>query len=261
MLGRHHLLISLFTVFTILAPFSISFSDLTLVVFLGVAVGALIPDVDSPDATIFHNKVKGVSRNLRGITNFFAIVFPAFGFVTKYLIYKPALLICKKTILKEFSIEEKHRGFLHSLIGLAFLIILTSLYLLIFILVFNVFSLIHFVLFVVGYSVGAFLHLVEDSCTKSGIAFKYPFSKEAYKGQIVTSPFNVSQPDFFMGFLMVTSLISFFLPSSLKIDPIIVSFGMFVLMLLSWFIFLRFIAKVRLVTEGITYYENSKSMF
>lgn len=261
MLGRHHLLISLFTVFTIFAPFSTSFSDLTLVIFLGVAVGALIPDVDSPDATIFHNKVKGVSRNLRGITNLFAIVFPAFGFVTKYFIYKPALIICKKTILKDFSIEERHRGFLHSLIGLAFLIGLTSLYLLIFILVFNIFSIIHFVLFVVGYSIGAFLHLVEDSCTKSGIAFKYPFSKAAYKGQIVTSPFNVSQPDFFMGFLMLTSVISFFLPSSTKVEPIIVSFGMFLLMLLTWFIFLDFIAKVRVDMTGTTSYENSKSIF
>lgn len=261
MLGRHHLLISLFTVFTILAPFSTSFSDLTLVIFLGVAVGALIPDVDSPDATIFHNKVKGVSRNLRAITNLFAIVFPAFGFITKYFIYKPALIICKKTILKEFSIQERHRGFLHSLIGLVFLIILTSLYLLIFIIVFKVFSLTHFVLFVLGYSVGAFLHLVEDSCTKSGIAFNYPFSKNAYKGQIVTSVFTVSQPDFFMSFLMVTSIVSFFLPRSIKIDPILVSFVMFLVILLSWFVFLRFIAKVRLDPEGITYYESSKSMF
>ena len=57
MLGRHHLLLSLFTVTLLFVPYFQEYTELTLLILLGVAVGSLVPDTDSPDAAIFHEKI------------------------------------------------------------------------------------------------------------------------------------------------------------------------------------------------------------
>ncbi len=57
MLGRHHLLISVFTAAFLFIPYFQENMELTFIMLLGVAVGSLVPDADSPDAAIFHKKV------------------------------------------------------------------------------------------------------------------------------------------------------------------------------------------------------------
>lgn len=62
-----------------------------LVALVGTAIGSLIPDAGSPNAAIFHTKVSGLRGDIGDVMNSIGILYPAFGYVTKYLIYKPSV--------------------------------------------------------------------------------------------------------------------------------------------------------------------------
>jgi len=262
MLGRHHLLLSLFSVALIFVPYFKDRPELTLVVLLGVAIGSLIPDSDSPDAAIFHDKVY-IKGNLGVIINgLFAHLFPIFGFITKYMIYGPAVFIFGNTILKKYEIKPHHRGFLHSFIGICTSTILTAIYLLIILLILNWFNIIFFISFLLAYVCGAFMHLLEDSSTVSGIQFNYPFSNLKLSGGLHTKIESSLEPDLFTGFLGFSIIALFFGIESKYIaftnwiiTPITVLF-----LILSWFIFLFFVAKIKIERGEIKSYPNVKSM-
>lgn len=47
--------------------------------------------------------------------------------------------------------------------------------------------------------VGQFMHLFEDSCTKSGINWGFPFNKKELRGSIITFNRSDQRPKYFAG--------------------------------------------------------------
>ncbi|MFB6115765.1 MAG: hypothetical protein ABEK04_05795, partial [Candidatus Nanohalobium sp.] len=92
MLGRQHLMLSVATVSVVLAPYLESAEGFVIVMLLGTGIGSLIPDVDAQDAAVFHNDIRGLNGDVGDtVNNFIGPLLPAFGYTTKYAIYKPAV--------------------------------------------------------------------------------------------------------------------------------------------------------------------------
>jgi membrane-bound metal-dependent hydrolase YbcI (DUF457 family) len=237
--------------------------ELTLVILIGVAVGSLVPDADSPDAAIFHERVHVKGKLGTIINGLISPLFPIFGTVTKYAIYKPAVLIFGNTILKKYNIGERHRGFLHSFIGIGTATLLTAVYLLIVLLLLKLLNGVYFISFILSYIFGALMHLLEDSATVTGIQFNYPFSNLILKGEVVTRPGEAAKPDQFTMFLGI-SIVALFFALELKYIPLIkvlITIATIIYLILSWTVFLLFVAKVKLVRGELKSYSNVQSLF
>lgn len=246
MLGRHHLTLSVGTVALVVLPLFTLFPNEVLVVLVGTAVGSLIPDADSPDAAIFHPEVRGLEGGFTEILNAAAIVFPAFGYVTRYLIYKPAVLFFDRLVFDEYDVAERHRGFLHSFLGLGTLTVLSAVYLLPVLFLLGLLWIPGILLFMAGYLGGAVLHLVEDSCTKTGIQWNFPFQGWRVKGQITTTA-KSEDMRYQRGLLTVLGVGvagAFLVPSVVTAIPrFTFSIGGFVLAVLVWLVFAKAVAK------------------
>lgn len=125
-----------------------------LVIIIGIAVGSLLPDIDASDAKIMHGSWSPIGR------------------FTKKFFYKP--------LTKTDIFEDKHRGFLHSLLGCVLIFtffapIVVALSVIIWLL--N--PLLYFLSwllwwFWIGIPIGFLLHLAEDSFTMSGVRWFFP---------------------------------------------------------------------------------------
>ncbi|MFB6095750.1 MAG: metal-dependent hydrolase [Halodesulfurarchaeum sp.] len=202
MLGRHHLTLSVGTVALVVLPLFPIYPLVTIVALVGTAIGSLIPDADSQDAAIFHTEVSGIRGDLGDLVNAPGVLYPVFGYVTKYLIYKPAVAFYDRVVFAERDIRERHRGFLHSFLGLGTLTVVTGIYLGIVLLLVGLTWLVGIVVFLAGYLAGAVLHLLEDSCTRSGIQWNFPFDSWRVQGDITTST-DPADMRYQQGFLVV----------------------------------------------------------
>lgn len=233
MLGRHHVSLSVATVALVVLPLFSLYPMLTLIALVGTAIGSLIPDADSPDAAIFHSEVRGVNDLL----NAPAVLYPVFGYVTKYLIYKPVVNFYDTVVFNQYDIGERHRGFLHSFLGLVTLTVVTGLYLLPILFVLDLLSIIGLGVFLAAYFVGAGLHLVEDSCTKSGIQWNFPFQSWKVRGRLTTTarPEDTKYQRGFLTVLGVGTGAMFFLPSLLDdVSVFLLATAGFVTVLVLW---------------------------
>jgi len=186
-LGRQHLTLSFFSSIIVAGPLLRVDQVLFFVVVLGVCIGSLIPDIDAEDAAIFHFNVRGLKGDTGRILNdFVAPILPIFGYMTKYVIYRPLLFVFDKILFRKLSFSDKHRTFTHSVLGVTAITVVTGLligassYLL------GLFDPVIFSLFLVAYASGCFLHMLQDSCTRTGIAWNSPFSSKKLKGDIYT---------------------------------------------------------------------------
>ncbi len=188
MLGKQHLTLSVMTAAVLLTPLMQSHPIHVIISFIGVAVGSLIPDIDAKDAAVFHTNIRGLnSRPGVAFNSFVAPVLPLFGYFTKYIIYKPVVHLLN--LLTAYTFEIKHRHFTHSVIGILTLTSATGIYLLILNLFVKI-ELIWIILFLASYLSGAIMHLIQDSCTKSGIKWNQPFSNTKIKGGLNTGKDN-----------------------------------------------------------------------
>ncbi len=202
-------MISLGTVAPVLMPFLDNSGLAVMTVFFGVAIGSLIPDSDSSDAAIFHGNVRGLNGDIGGaVNNLFAPVFPFFGYMTKYMIYKPAVVLFDRFVFQDYSFRDRHRSFSHSILGVATMTLMTGIYTAPLLIILEVFSITYFTIFLVAYAAGAFLHMLEDSCTKTGIKWNSPFSETRLKGELTTSskPDHVRRPRYMIYILGTVSL-------------------------------------------------------
>jgi len=165
MKGVHHEAIS----FVLFAPFFLYIymggllSNLLLIVlFMGVAIGALAPDVDAHDAKIFHKE------------------YELYGKFIKYLIYLPLVFVLSKKVK---GVTKRHRGLSHSLLGIICSLSLVFVYSLLIMIVWTQVydSSVAFVDFLmypffiaIGFGIGSIFHLIEDSFTKMGVMWLYP---------------------------------------------------------------------------------------
>lgn len=182
MRGDQHIYISLATAGLIIAPWVTVLDPILFVVLLfGVFVGSLAPDADIAGATIFSGRVSGVRGRRGQVVNGLAVALPIFGYTIKYLIYYPLSLIFSLILRKNY--RHQHRGLLHSLLGVGLTSLLLSGYLA---LVLNLIGLSLELLLAFGsaFFLGCILHLMEDTCTPSGVAWFYPFSKRRLAGRV-----------------------------------------------------------------------------
>ena len=252
MLGKDHIILSLFTVSAILMPFLLDGTNVGLFVLamIGVGIGSLAPDADSPDAAIFHKKVRGLKGDTRKIIDAWIGHFlPIFGFILKFLIYRPAVkiiqfLVKENKISLQYRVTETHRGILHSILGLLISFMALLIYSSILMLLFPELLLIKTLLiFNVAFSIGFFLHLLEDSCTVSGVNFTFPMSKNLlFKGEVRTGKFNYTTGAFesWLGALNVGHFLALALSKeNASINPLQIELIVILIIILSWLIFIR----------------------
>lgn len=202
MLGRQHLTLSLATAGIWIAPTLEQQPTSSLLLAWGVAIGALIPDVDATKAAIFNNQTTRLHPNLdRTLKLTVGWLFPVFGYLTKYLIFKPALTFLN-TVIPGYHFKPEHRGFAHTWLGVLAFTFLTWLYTSAILewagypyqgLLIN---------FTGGYGLGALLHLLQDSCTSSGIQWFQPFSQMRLKGSLDTQSSSFRPALLFYGLVL-----------------------------------------------------------
>lgn len=206
MLGRQHLKLTVMTYITLITPFVQEYFIQALMGLVGVSIGSLIPDIDSVDAAVFHSNVKGLGSPGIAFNDFIGPVLPLFAYTSKYIIYKPVVHLLN--FLTPYTFHERHRSFTHSITGVATLTVMTGL--LIYLpLNYTGLSLALLPFFLAAYCGGALMHMVQDSCTISGIAWNQPFSKFKLKGNLVTGK-SVRRPKILLYTLTgLTVLISY----------------------------------------------------
>ena len=192
MLGRHHALLSALTAAAIFLPLLTVRPILALLGLAGVTIGSLLPDVDSPDAAIYHTEVRGMGGTAGDLVNSLAPIFPIFAYTVEYLIYKPSVYILDQFIFKNPSLELQHRGFTHSIFGITIVTSVTGFYLLIVVLIIHffqtpIFNAVGLLVFVGCLGFGQILHSMQDTATVSGIKWFTPFSERHYRGRLRTS--------------------------------------------------------------------------
>ena len=248
MLGRHHLALSVTTMVALSAPFLHSREEFLLTVIVGTTIGSLIPDVDSPDAKIFHkNIVKGNNKTGKLVNLSIGLLVPVFGYTTKYLIYKPVVLLLN-VITFGRNFKNTHRGFTHSIIGLIAISTVTATYIKLFLNWLQIIPNNHFKIFMASYVMGALLHVVQDSCTKSGIAWNAPFSKTKVKGKLVTGKDN-HKPEILqaiLALLLIGTTYSIYvnkIPAE-KVIPYSVT-----ALTITWLLFIKVVAGAKIVRK------------
>lgn len=191
MLRKQHLALSFFIILPLV--FALLLSKIGVIVFLAVffffcvMAGTLLPDLDSALGM-------GLAKNNKFIFIVTQLLYPVTGMFFEYLSFR---------VDWKHDIRFKHRGIMHSPIGIiassfiltliifipTFLLVLTPL------LTWTayVFPLVIFL----GLIFGQFLHLIEDSCTVSGINWKFPFGTRTIKGKISTGA------DYFRPYLLI----------------------------------------------------------
>lgn len=186
MLGRQHLTLSVATAGIWIVP--VIENQLTTSLFFvgGVAIGSLIPDVDASNAAIFNNQAKRLNDNAEKLFRFtVGLFFLLIGYVIKYLVFKP-LVIFLNTVFPGYHFSTEHRGFTHSWLGVLSVTLLTGLYV---VTICELGSIAYWTRLppvLAGYGIGGFLHLLQDSCTYSGVRWHQPFSLKRLRGSLDT---------------------------------------------------------------------------
>ncbi len=176
MLGKDHVSISLGTVlpFTIPLIFSDNAHPLYAVCILVAAViGSLTPDADCGGKPKLHYD--------------FGIVYDIMVPLHKLIVFSFSFFNLKEKMNLEYVVEERHRGVMHSPIGVFISsFVLTLLTTIAGYLIFRDINTAIVGFIFIGLISGQFLHLLEDSCTVSGINWLFPFGTGELKGSIYT---------------------------------------------------------------------------
>ena len=193
MLSKDHFVLSIFSCFILFGWLFFQNPLFFFAISFGVFIGCLLPDTDLPKSKIDH---------LKGIPGFF-------GMITKNIL-NPVVATIFRLLLKK-PIDQSHRGVTHTIYGiLTYCLLIEGISLLILI-VFGMWGFIAaYSLFVFGLFFGGILHLMEDSCTKTGILPFYPLNEnKKYFGNISTYDLNEMRPKYYSVLLLIISVFLF----------------------------------------------------
>lgn len=203
MLGRHHISITLGTLFPFVIPllFIENANHIAAFAFLVAGfVGSLTPDADCGGNATLHYKFRIVDWLMKNT-------------IIKLVVFVFSRFVTKKYSL-EYKVKEEHRGIMHAPIGIlisSFMLSILPIAAIIYAKMFDVWLALGIFF---GLLIGQFLHLLEDSCTVSGINWKFPFGTKELKGQIYTFQKEEGRKDFrpllYQMMLGSVSLILFF---------------------------------------------------
>jgi len=176
MLGKHHLTLSGLTILPFLVIYLIQggtiFTNFYIALFLAVMVGSLIPDSDCG----------GKPKLAYNFEIVYKLMIPIQWITIKF--FKLSKI---KTKLKlKYEVRDEHRGIMHSPIGVLISSLLLTIVFVIFVLIFNLASYLVILAIFFGLIIGQFLHLIQDSMTKSGINWSFPFGERIIRGSIRT---------------------------------------------------------------------------
>jgi hypothetical protein len=234
MRGRHHLLLSLLSVFPFVLPFFLASTlskqaAFALLFLLAVAVGSLAPDADAPERSLLHYR------------------FRLFDLLLRFVFIKPVLFLFRMLYRQEivpFEAREEHRGLFHAPIGvLSSSLFLTGVVVTI-AAVFGLFSWLVLLLVFCGLLLGQLLHLLEDSCTRGGIDWAFPFGSRRLRGAFVTRPrpgqAKDVRPGFFVLLLVMVDLFLTVVPFSfLALSLPLFFLVSFIVLAGTWLLFLH----------------------
>ncbi len=191
MKGRHHLTLSLLSLFLFLYPWlpSLSPTGIALAV-IGTIAGSLAPDVDAQDAELFHMKtLPAAARPL----------FVGLGYLLRYLIYLPLSMLFWVALGRNY--RHEHRGMLHTPLGSLLMTLLLLGYTAAVLLLSGRGLEPVVLVFFAAFLGGCLLHLLQDSCTPAGIAWGFPRSTRRLRGGIRTASHWDPRPLLFGGVL------------------------------------------------------------
>ena len=190
MLSKDHFVLSIFSDFILFSWLFFQNPFFFFAITFGVFIGCLLPDTDLPKSRIDY---------LKGITGFFV-------FITKNFI-NPLVAIIFEFVLKK-PIDRGHRGITHTIYGiLTYCLIIEGIGLLLFFVLRTGGFITGYSLFVFGLFFGGMLHLMEDSCTKSGITPFYPLNGDKkYSGNVSTFNLKEKRPVYYAILLLILSV-------------------------------------------------------
>ena len=214
MKGITHITLTMLTALVILAPltnFLLTLAALPAVIFLflGTFLGSLTPDIDKgKEAAIYHAEIPGAGGKKFHLT-------PIFGYVINYACYKPIHFVFRLIFGKKIYAIHGHRELPHSPIGILFISAMLTAYIWFICFALSFLPYLGFLynpalifLFGIGFLLGCFLHLVEDTCDNSGIHYFYPFSFSRLRGT-VRSDGTDKRPAVFAVILLFAAVILF----------------------------------------------------
>lgn len=176
MLGKDHVSITLGTVFPFTIPLIFSENSHPVYAFcllVAAVIGSLIPDADSDEKPKLHYDFKII----------YYIMVP----LHKLIVFSFNFFNLKEKMNLQYVVEEQHRGIMHSPIGVFISsFVLTLLTTIVGYFVFHGINATLIGFLFLGLISGQFLHLLEDSCTVSGIKWLFPFGTGELKGSIYT---------------------------------------------------------------------------
>lgn len=184
MKGEQHIFYTLLSAGILLSPVASIANAAGILVFLAASfVGSLSPDADSADSAIMHG-VPGGTGKVRVFRRHTVLFLPLFGYLIRYLVYFPLSAVV--LIITLGRVKPKHRGLLHSLFGVFFISVVVTLLFALLLYLFRAGELYGFIpVFWAGFLFGGLMHLVEDSCSKSGVFWLYPFSIAKVSGTLL----------------------------------------------------------------------------
>ncbi|MDD1675900.1 MAG: metal-dependent hydrolase [Methanomicrobiales archaeon] len=209
MKGVHHLSLSILSLIILTLPFYPVFSPTVWVaVFAGVFAGSLAPDVDAPDASIFH--LTRIPRPLR-------ILLALFGYLLRYLVYFPLSFLFFAGLGQNY--RHQHRGLLHTPAGVTLATLLLVFYAGLLAAVLSI-PVTNLILASGGaFWAGCILHIVQDSCTPAGIAWRFPRSNRRVRGSIRTDSRRDIRPVLYVSILAGCLAVLYFIPAHFPLHP------------------------------------------
>jgi len=209
--------------------------NVILLIFLGLFCGAIFPDTDCKESRMFrmkqdnrrigwqssYNEYKS-KKNAKNLHNtflfFYSFILISLGNVFRFLLYYPSyfvIFLMNKKWVKEDSIKDEHRGISHTLLGIFaattfffVLIFFVNLYL-------KITAIKLLVIPTLSFFIASNLHLLQDSISKWGIKWFYPFRKNRIYGNY--SVFNEDiRIIYFVISLIGSIILIFFLSNYLK---------------------------------------------
>ncbi len=193
--GRHHLTLSLLSLFLLLYPWFSSLSTMVLALaVIGTVAGSLAPDVDAQDTKLFH---------MKGLPAIARMFFAGLGYLLRYLIYLPLSLLFWIALGQNY--RHEHRGMLHTPLGSLLMSLLLFTYTAVALLLLGRSMSVDLLVFFAAFAGGCLLHLLQDSCTPAGIAWGFPRSNRRLRGGIRTGSRRDPRP-FLFGAILAGSL-------------------------------------------------------
>jgi membrane-bound metal-dependent hydrolase YbcI (DUF457 family) len=230
MLGKDHVSITFGTVL----PFVIQmiYSDnsqptYAICILVAAVIGSLTPDADSDGKPKLHYDYK--------------IIYDLMVPLHKLIVFSFRFFNLKEKMNLEYVVDKRHRGVMHSPIGVFISsVVIILLFTIVGYLIFQKINLTLIGFLFLGLISGQFLHLLEDSCTVSGINWLFPFGTGVLKGKINTGNKIEGKMDvrplLYMLFLLFCSIFLVVLHSMkvININGSAINFCIFVVVALIW---------------------------